>query len=63
MVAGVIIDRISGSNMRPIWIPEPAVESWFGGLRQPIGPEIWVSTERCDGCGYLASFGHTRPTP
>ncbi len=61
MDAGVIVDRITGSNTRPIWIPEPAVESWFGGLREPLGPEILVSTERCPTCGYLASFGNPRP--
>jgi hypothetical protein len=60
MQAGVIIDRISGSNTRPIWIPEPAVESWFGGLREPVGPEVLVSTERCPVCGYLASYGNPR---
>jgi hypothetical protein len=63
MHAGVIIDRISGSNTRPIWIPEPALESWFGGLREPVGPEMFVSTDRCPSCGYLASYANPRPTP
>lgn len=63
LAAGVVVDRISGSNTRPIWIPEPAVESWFGGLREPLGPEIFVSSERCPTCGYLASFANPRPVP
>jgi len=61
MHGGVIIDRVSGANMRPIWIPEPAVESWFGGLREPAGPEILVGTNRCPTCGYLASYANARP--
>jgi hypothetical protein len=63
MTAGVIIDRTAGTNTRPIWIPEPAVESWFGSLREPEGPEIVVSTDRCPTCGYLASFANPRPSP
>ena len=60
MASGVILDRVAGTNMRPIWIPEPAAESWFGGLREPVGPEILVATYRCASCGFLASYGHTR---
>jgi hypothetical protein len=62
MHAGVIIDRVSGVNTRPTWIPEPASESWFGGLREPVGPEMQVGTYRCPTCGYLASYANTRPT-
>ncbi len=62
MQAGVVIDRGSGSNTRPIWIPEPALESWFGGLREPEGPELYVSTERCPSCGYLVSYANPRPS-
>jgi hypothetical protein len=62
MQAGVIVDRISGSNTRPIWIPEPAVESWFGVLREPEGPVFLVSTSRCPACGFLASYANHRPT-
>jgi hypothetical protein len=60
MHAGVVVDRTQGANTRPIWIPEPAIESWFGGLREPAGPAIVVSTFRCTTCGYLASFGLPR---
>ena len=56
MQSGVILDRVAGSNVRPIWIPEPAVESWFGGLREPAGPEMQVGTYRCPTCGFLASY-------
>ncbi len=61
MQSGVIVDRTQGANTRPIWIPEPAIESWFGGLREPLGPALVVNTFRCPACGYLASFAHTRP--
>lgn len=61
MQAGIIVDRITGSNTRPIWIPEPAVESWYGGLREPAGPEFLVSTGRCPTCGFLASYANHRP--
>lgn len=61
MQGGVIIDRVSGSNTRPVWIPEPAVDSWFGGLREPAGPELLVGTYRCPNCGFLASYAHVRP--
>ncbi len=61
MQSGVIVDRTQGANTRPIWIPEPATESWFGGLREPIGPALLVNTFRCLVCGYLASFAHPRP--
>jgi hypothetical protein len=61
MQSGVIIDRTAGSNTRPIWIPEPALESWFGSLREPVGPEMVVGTDRCASCGYLASYANPRP--
>jgi hypothetical protein len=61
--ASVMIDRPAASNTLPIWIPEPAVESWFGGLHQPTGPEPVVSTERCGNRGYLASHTNLRPLP
>ena len=61
MQTGVIVDRTQGANTRPIWIPEPAIESWFGGLREPAGPANVVSTYRCPSCGYLASFANPRP--
>lgn len=60
MDSGVILDRVAGTNTRPIWIPEPAVESWFGGLREPAGPEMLVGTYRCPACGFLASYANTR---
>lgn len=58
---GVILDRASGTNTRPVWIPEPAVDAWFGGLREPVGPEILVATHRCPSCGFLASYANVRP--
>jgi hypothetical protein len=61
MQPGVIVDRTQGANTRPIWIPEPATESWFGGLREPAGPAQLVSTFRCIDCGFLASFAHPKP--
>lgn len=61
MQSGVILDRVAGRSTRPTWIPEPTVESWYGGLREPDGPELVVGTFRCPGCGYLASYAHVRP--
>jgi hypothetical protein len=57
---GVILDRASGTNTRPVWIPEPAADAWFGGLREPAGPEILVGTHRCPSCGFLASYANVR---
>lgn len=56
MSSGVILDRMSGTNVRPTWIPEPAETSWFGSLREPKGPQLLVATYRCPTCGFLASF-------
>ncbi len=61
MQAGVILDRRAGTNVRPTWIPEPATESWFGGLREPNGPGMQVGTWRCPACGFLASYAHPHP--
>jgi hypothetical protein len=61
MQSGVIIDRTAGANTRPVWIPEPALEAWFGGLREPGGQALVVNTDRCPSCGYLASYANPRP--
>jgi hypothetical protein len=61
MDSGVILDRDSGVSTRPVWTPEPAVEAWFGGLRQATGPAMVVGTFRCPTCGYLASYAGALP--
>ncbi|MBL8143357.1 MAG: hypothetical protein JNM38_19735 [Acidobacteria bacterium] len=61
MDPGFVVDRGHGNSMsEQKWVEGAVEKSFWLGLKTKGRDAFAVTTYRCDRCGYLESYAHTR---